>query len=79
MRRKYPWEDWFSKRVAVLVRGVDYHCSQSTMAQTVRNNASAKGLRVRLHDTGTKIVVEVLGKRKVKVGNTHTDTTPVPG
>src|SRR5579859_256308 len=58
--RKYPWEEWFGKPRTVLVRGVHYHCSQSTMAQTIRNNASARGLRVRLHDAGTEIVVEVI-------------------
>jgi hypothetical protein len=58
--RKYNWEEWFGRPETVLVHGIHYHCSQSTMSQTVRNNASRRGLRVRLVDTGTEIFVEVL-------------------
>ena len=80
MQRKYLWEKWLAHARTVLLRGVHYHCSQSSMAQTVRNNASARGLRVRLTDTGTEIIVEVLG---VAEGGTdevlHTDRTPVAG
>lgn len=56
--RKYPWEEWFGQRRIVLLRGVHYRCSQSTMAQSIRNNASARGVKVRLRDTGTEIVIE---------------------
>lgn len=59
--RKYNWEGLFDRLRTILVRGVDYHCSQSTMAQTIRNNASQRGVRVRLTDTGTTIEVEVVG------------------
>lgn len=61
MRRKYPWEEWLGRVRTVLLRGVHYRCSQSTMCQTIRNNASRRGLRVRLVDTGTEILVEVVG------------------
>ena len=57
--RKYPWEEWFGRPSTILVRGTDYHCSQSTMAQTVRNNASQRGLRVQVTDKGTEILIEV--------------------
>lgn len=60
MRRKYPWERWFSCRRTVILRGVDYHCSQATMSQTIRNNASARGLSVRVTDTGTEITIETI-------------------
>src|ERR1700681_2725127 len=40
MQQKYPWEEWFERRRVVLMRGEDYRCSQSTMAQTIRNAAS---------------------------------------
>ena len=56
--RKYPWERWFTKSRIILIRGIDYHCSQSTMAQTIRNNASSRGLKVRLRDIGEAIVVQ---------------------
>lgn len=75
MQRKYPWEEWFGLKRVVLLRGVHYHCSQSTMAQTVRNNASTRGLCVRLVDTGTEIIVEVTKDRTDEV--LHTDRTPV--
>ncbi len=70
--RKYPWEVWFDRPHTVLVRGVDYHCSQSTMCQAIRNEARRKW-RVRLTDNGDSIVMEVLGAIQ------HTDKTPVAG
>lgn len=77
MRRKYPWEEWFALGTFTLVGGVHYHCSQSTMAQTVRNNASSRGLRVRLDDTGTSIVVRVIARRNGTHEVLHTDKAPV--
>lgn len=71
-RRKYSWEKWFDTPRTTLRRGVDYHCSQSTMAQTVRNNASRRNIRIKLEDTGESIIIEVVGE------NTHTDKTAVP-
>lgn len=75
--RKYPWEKWFGDGFAVLMRGVDYQCSQSTMAQTVRNNASARGLKVSIEDTGTDIILTVIGRREGEVQ--RTDKAPVTG
>lgn len=66
MRRKYAWESWFGNPRTVIRRGVDYHCSQSTMAQTVRNNASARGIRVKVVDTGNELEIRVVGKAKRK-------------
>lgn len=60
----------------MLLHGVHYHCSQSTMAQIVRNNASMRGVRVRLIDTGTEIVVEVTRRRKTDE-IPHTNRTPI--
>lgn len=62
--RKYPWEEWFARQRCVLLRGVHYHRSQSAMCQMVRNNACQRGVSVRLTDTGTEIIVEVIGTRK---------------
>lgn len=61
--QKYDWEEWFSKKFTILMRGVDYHCSQSTMMQQIRNKASALGLRLKLTDTGTEIIIVVVGER----------------
>lgn len=73
-RRKYAWEDWFSRPETIIVAGVHYHCSQSTMCQTVRNNASRRGLRVKLTDVGTEVLIEVRDAgtksgRKLSVGH----------
>ena len=61
-KRKYGWEEWFDQPRTVLVSGTDYHCSQSTMAGMVRNNASQRGVRVRLTDTGKSIIIEVVNE-----------------
>lgn len=60
MRRKYAWEDWFSRPCTVLLRGIHYDCSQSTMVQSIRNNASMRKVRVRITDRNNHIIVEVL-------------------
>lgn len=75
MHRKYDWEEWFGQDVFTLMRDLHYSCSQSTMVQTVRNNASARRLRVRLVDTGIGIIVRVVGRRRDATA--HTDKTPV--
>lgn len=61
-KRKYWWETWFGQKNTTIVRGIDYHCSQSTMCGTIRNNASRCGLRVRLADRGDTITIEVVGE-----------------
>ena len=78
MRRIYAWEDWFARDRTVLVRGVHYRCSQRTMTQMIRNNASARGVRIRLADMGTQIVVEVVS-REGRCEIPHTDQAPVAG
>jgi hypothetical protein len=77
-RRKYAWEDWFAQGGFVLVRGIHYQCPQSTIVQAIRNNASMRGLRIRLQDTGLTVVVTVVG-RKGEADDTvsHTDKAPV--
>ena len=57
--RKYPWDKWLKQPHTVLLRGIHYRCSQSTMCQIIRNNASARGLRVSLLDTETEITINV--------------------
>ena len=68
MKRKYPWEKWFGDGFAVVMRGVDYHCSQSIMVQIIRNRASSLGLKLNIVDTGTEIILTVVGKRAELVG-----------
>lgn len=62
-QRKYPWEVWFGKSHTVIVRGVDYHLSQSMMWQTIRNNARLRRVRLRITDCDDSFVIEVLGAR----------------
>jgi hypothetical protein len=59
---RYLWDKWFAEPRTVLVRNIDYHCSQSSMSQMTRNAASKRGLRVRLTDTGDSIIIEVIGE-----------------
>lgn len=76
---KYQWDKWFGMKHFELVRGVDYFCSQSTMSQTIRNNASHRGVGVRMKDTGSRIIVDVVN-RVAEDGTDevqHTDTAAV--
>lgn len=68
-RSKYDWEAWFGQPITVLSRGVDYQLSQSMMYQTIKNNAHQRGVRVRVRDHGTYMVIEVMN-RDVQL---HTD------
>ena len=77
-RRKYQWEEWFSRPRTVLVRGIDYHCSQTSMSTATRNAASKIGVGVRLVDTGDKIIINVHKLRR-RHAISNTDTTPVAG
>ena len=73
MRRIYEWEKWFGQRRTVLLRGIHYRCSQSAMVQMIRSNASARNMRVRVIDTMTELVIEVIGTRSNSaVPNTDT-------
>ncbi len=72
--RKYPWEEWLGKPLTVLCRGLDYTISQASMDKSVRNNASMRGLRVRIEDTGDKLVIQVVGRVKDEVPHTNTPT-----
>lgn len=56
-KAKYPWYAWFERPRVEIVRGVDYTCSQSSMAQTIRNNASMRKLRVSIQDTGNGFII----------------------
>ncbi len=75
--RKYHWEEWFGRPRTILEQGVHYDCSQSTMAQIIRNNASQRGLRVRVVDIGDAIVVDVTGTtggQSIEILHPGTDT-----
>ena len=78
--RMYPWEEWFNKPHTVLRRGVHYHVSQSIMHQMIRNNASKRGIRVRLIDTDDEIIINVVGVIDRKNYEVHyPDTTTIAG
>lgn len=77
MQRKYPWEKWFKEKITVIVRGADYDCSQSTMKQMILNRGSALGLKLKVIDTDTEIVIVVMGRRGDEVP--CADTAPVAG
>lgn len=64
MQRKYPWEEWFKEKITVIVRGEDYDCSQSSMVQSIRNRATLAGLKVKVVDTDTEIIIVVMERRE---------------
>lgn len=66
--RKYQWEAWLGGPKTHIVRGVHYHCSQSSIVGAIRNAASQRKLRVRITDLGDSVVIKVVHE------NTHTDT-----
>ena len=72
-KRKYKWEAWFGMGRVVLVRGIDYQCSQSAMMSMVRTNAWLRRVRVSVQDTGNTLIVEVRGAIP------HTDSVAVVG
>lgn len=77
MNKKYPWKKWMSGGVTAITRGIDYHCSQSTMVQMIRNKASLLGLKLSIHDTGAQIYFSVVGKRGGNSEVPHTNSPPL--
>jgi len=57
--RKYPWEEWFGGYRFELRRGRDYTCSDSSMAQQIRNQAAERGIRVSIVDQGGSLIVVI--------------------
>ncbi len=55
--RKYPWEVWFSQPRTVLVRGRDYDIDNLMMWQTIKNNASKYGVRVKVIDNDGGLIL----------------------
>lgn len=64
--RLYMWEEWFALGKFTLVRGKHYTCSQSSMQQQVRSNASARGVGTSIRDLGDRLVVEVTAVAETK-------------
>ena len=62
--KKYDWETWFAQGRVVIRRGVDYFCTQSSMASQVRNAASRRGIRVRLIDNDNSFAIEAVDERE---------------
>lgn len=62
-KKKYNWDELFKRESSLLERWVDYSCSQSNMIQQIRNEASKRGLRIRISDLGTQIILKIVGGR----------------
>ena len=77
-KRKYGWEQWFSRPRTVLVRGIDYHCSQSAMCSMIRNNASLRSVKVRLTDASETVIIEVVGNEVQRPYQTTLATKSTP-
>lgn len=61
-RGKYLWHDWFALRHFTLRWAEDYNCSQSAIVQQIRNEASKRGLHIKVTEEIDGIEVEVLFK-----------------
>jgi hypothetical protein len=55
----YDWKTWFSQPEFRVMAGRDYLCSQTSMAQQIRGEASDRGLFVRISDINIGLVVRV--------------------
>lgn len=67
-RRKYDWDRLFEQDQVLLERGEDYNCSQSNIIQQIRNEASKRGLRIRLNDLDDRVIIKVLNRpHEVKI------------
>lgn len=61
MKRKYPWDDWFS-RSSFVVKLSDYTCRVSAMVQQIRDEAGRRGVRVKVEEEiGGTIRVKIKG------------------
>jgi len=43
---RYPWEEWFKRRLFTLLKGRDYLCDTYVMIQQVRNRAGQYNLSI---------------------------------
>jgi hypothetical protein len=56
--KRYNWPALFSQGERfTLVRGQDYHCSQSSIVQQLRNAASRAKITLHIEDLGDKVLV----------------------
>lgn len=62
-KRKYAWEDWFSRAPTTIRRGDHYAVSQLAMYRMILKNASNRGIRIRVKDTEIGFTIEVTGTR----------------
>jgi len=58
---RYPWDKWLSrKRKFKLLRGVDFFCQPHSMGMQIRNAATIRGLRAKVHILEDLLEVEVI-------------------
>ncbi len=48
MKKAYPWDQWFRRGLFTLLPGRDYSCPQDSMRQQLGNEASKRGLKIRV-------------------------------
>jgi hypothetical protein len=60
-RRQYNWDHWFLPPGFVIFRGKDYECSQSSMVQQIRNEATKRRIRITVDDHIDHITAMVRG------------------
>ena len=61
-RGKYHWDEWLTSfDEIVLYKGLDYFCSQSTMVNMARIEASRRRLSICIDDTDFSLRITVRG------------------
>ncbi len=58
-----PWEEWFSRGVFTIRRGVDYHAYQGRMLDAIRRHAWLLGKGARITELEDGFMVQVLPRR----------------
>jgi hypothetical protein len=57
VEKKYDWDTWLRGKRTVLVRGKDYHTTQSSMCQQAVTAARARGIKVKVVDGGDRVTI----------------------
>ncbi len=59
--RRYPWKEWFGKHKFALIKGGDFDIECEVMDQTLRNQATRRGVPISIHRQGDVLMVVLPG------------------
>ena len=73
--RRYDWERWLKSPRKTLTRGRDFNCTPLSMAQQVRNAASALRISVKVRVSGDRVTIRT---ESPSVNGTGAKTSDAP-